>query len=234
MDTSMLNLSIVIPVRNETFLELMLSQLVTRLEANVCDVIVVDASDEGREYLPSDAILAAFSDCHVLFRVIRSEPGRGLQMNTGAKLCMGDAILFLHSDTHLYSGAISRVIDCLDSGAKVGAFYLKFDQPGLYFRLIEWAANWRARLTRIPFGDQGIFMRSELFEQLGGYPEIPILEDLILMKTIKQKGIRVSYISPPLITSSRRYKTHGKYRTTWRNIKLQLRYKLFGLPTGCL
>jgi rSAM/selenodomain-associated transferase 2 len=183
---------------------------------DAAEIIVVDGQAEGET-------LAAIRDASV--RKIRSEKGRGRQLNRGAALAAGDVLLFLHADTVLPPAAFERIAEAMrDEGCVGGAFDLRIDSRRAGFRVIETAASLRSRLTRIPYGDQAIFIRASCFRTLGGFKEIPILEDVDLMRRIKRKGSRIVIFREPVITSARRWEKEGLIFGTLRNWFLMTLY----------
>ncbi|HDQ92710.1 MAG TPA: glycosyltransferase [Synergistetes bacterium] len=147
-----------------------------------------------------------------------SSPGRGTQMNAGAEAASGEVLVFLHADTRLPPSAFSLVSSLLEDPAVCGgAFDLGIDDDRKFYRVIERMANLRSRLTRIPYGDQTIFLRSCVFSSIGGYRNIPIFEDVDLMRRIKAAGLQLGFIDSPVVTSARRWQREGILRTTFRN-----------------
>lgn len=136
--------------------------------------------------------------------------GRGTQMNEGAQLAHGDILIFLHADTEMPADALDFIREIMKTGQyAAGAFTLRFDSQRRIYRVIESAASWRCRLTRIPYGDQAIFIRRSYFEEIGGFKEIPIMEDIDLMRRIRRRGDRIC-ISPAYVrTSARRWEKEG-------------------------
>ncbi|MDA1353763.1 MAG: hypothetical protein O3A01_04735 [bacterium] len=168
MANDLIGLSVIILVQKAHFLELVLSQLVTNLDASVVDVIVVDASDETHCYVPSDAILSAFSDCHVLFRVLRSEPDRDQQMKVGAKVAVGDAFLFLCAPVFFDSSVMSKVVSRLESGCDYGVMHLKSRRAGLLSKSKGVLSDMVSRLRGKVSSHQIVFMRRNKFEKMSG------------------------------------------------------------------
>ncbi len=159
-------------------------------------------------------------------QVVKSRPGRAVQMNRGARLARGSILLFAHADTRLPQGFIPLIRNALrDPKVAAGAFRLEIDAPGLNPRLIEAFANWRAQLLQMPYGDQGLFLRADTFHRVGGYPEIPIMEDFELVRRLRQIGcIRV--LKAGARTSARRWRALGSWRTTMLNWIMVLGYGL--------
>jgi rSAM/selenodomain-associated transferase 2 len=134
-------------------------------------------------------------------------------MNAGAQVASGDVFLFLHADTVLPANFVEVISRALACPAVVGGrFDVRLDSAGWIFRMIETLINFRSRLTHIATGDQGIFIRRAVFLQLGGYPEIPLMEDLELSKKMKQAG-EVACLQERVITSARRWQRNGVLRT---------------------
>lgn len=146
-------------------------------------------------------------------RVIVSPAGRGRQMNTGAQEARGDILLFLHADTILPADFQGRIADAAEvPGFAAGAFRFAIDGKGRAFRIIEVFTNLRARLLGMPYGDQGIFLAAKTFRALGGYAEMPILEDVDLVRRLRRFG-RVVIVPSPALTSARRWQRLGAVRT---------------------
>ena len=150
-------------------------------------------------------------------KVLVTEAGRGRQMNAGAREARGDILLFLHADARLPRQAHEAVSRALDDPAVVGgAFRLAIDSPRRALRMVAMFANGRTRLTGVPYGDQGLFVRRPVFERLGGYPEWPLLEDLEFGRRLKSAG-KIVILSQPVTVSSRRWDKEGIGTTTLRN-----------------
>jgi rSAM/selenodomain-associated transferase 2 len=193
-------ISVIVPVRNEA--RSIAATLEPLREPQVLEVIVVDGSseDETRE------IASPLAD-HVLAGPI----GRGPQMNAGAAVARGEILFFLHADTIVAEGFAAAIVEaCRDSIG--GRFDVALSAPGVVFRVIETAINLRSRWTGIFTGDQGLFIRRDVFESLGGFPEQPLLEDLALSRAMRRRG-RVAALRQRLNTSARRWQRHGVVRT---------------------
>lgn len=144
--------------------------------------------------------------------------GRGNQLNCGAAKATGKILIFLHADTRLPASALSKIAAALkDNRCVGGAFDLGIAADSFAFRLIEKIASWRSRLTRIPYGDQAIFIRADYFRQLGGFHNIPIMEDVDLMQRIKLEKGKIKIIEDRVSTSPRRWETEGIVFCTMRN-----------------
>lgn len=154
-----------------------------------------------------------------------SPKGRAAQMNRGAALASGAVLLFLQADTRLCAECMDAVIEAFRTGrADAGAFSLGIDSPRPSYRIIEKAVALRTRLTRIPYGDQAIFVKASLFKKIGGFPEIPLMEDIALMQRLKKAGARIKILGQRVSTSPRRWETEGIFYTSIRNIIISSGY----------
>ena len=158
-------------------------------------------------------------------RVIAAERGRAHQSNVGAARARGDILLFLHADVWLDSGAIEGVEKAISSGYVGGAFKQRIDGDHPLYRLIERAANFRAKRARIFYGDGGIFIRRAHFNQIGGFPDIPIMEEVGLSRKLRRCG-EVTLVEPGIHISARRWQKNGIVRTTLTNWLITLLYLL--------
>ncbi len=162
--------------------------------------------------------------------VLQSDRGRATQMNAGAAAATGDILLFLHADTRLppgFDGHVRRVV--AKPGNSAGAFVLRIDSPDFRLRVMEWGANMRARYTQIPFGDQAIFVSAALFRQVGGFPDLPIMEDFEFIRRLKKRG-RIEIVPDAVYTSARRWHSMGIWRTWWINQIMVMGYYLGVAP----
>lgn len=199
-------ISVVIPTLDEEAnLPVTLRQLADRPDV---ELIVVDGGSTDRTI----EVARRFTPY-----VFVSQPGRARQMNMGARHATGDILLFLHADTFLLPGAIDEIQRrIIGDGAVGGAFDLNIDSPRRLFKLVAKISSRRSRLFRLPYGDQGIFVWRQVFEVLGGFPDMPIMEDIAFMRRLRREG-RVTFIRTGLITSARRWNANGVVRTTLVN-----------------
>ena len=211
--------SIVIPVLNEAeSINFVINQINTISRDFKVEIIVAD----GDKNLSTNA---AIEDKSVI--KLSSLPGRSVQMNTGAEAACGDIILFLHADTILPDNAFHEMADAMADPSYVGgAFSLGFASNSSAMRFIAWVANIRTKITRVPFGDQAIFLRREYFLSIGGFKEIPLMEDVELMNRIKKHGDRIRLIPSRVRTSARKWEREGVFRTNMRNWSIQIMYLL--------
>ena len=163
--------------------------------------------------------------------VLDSAPGRAIQMNTGARHASGDILLFLHADTLLPSGYDDMVrMVCRDSSMVCGAFELQIESTMKFLRIIEKTIQFRSKWLQMPFGDQALFMKADIFREAGGFPEMPIMEDYELVKRLKRKGM-ITIVPSKVRTSARRWETVGFWRTTFINQLIIAAYTLGVSPS---
>jgi len=200
------DISVIIPVLNdEEALDLALSS--TQDCTGVERIVVDGGSSDGT---PSVAQSRGV-------KILHSPAGRARQMNTGAEVAEGEFLVFLHADTRLPEGFDHHVRRILtQAGVAAGAFQLQIDAPSVRLRLIEKAANWRSQYLHMPYGDQAIFLRADLFREMGGFPDLPIMEDLELIRRLRGRG-RIVIAPAAALTSARRWKKLGVLRTTLIN-----------------
>ena len=138
------------------------------------------------------------------FRVLATSKGRARQMNEGARATSGDVIFFLHADSILPPSPVDQILRVARTH-DAGCFGIRFDRrhPVLWF--CSWMSNARVRVRGIAYGDQGIFIRRELFEEVGGFPDLPIMEDLQLSLNLRARGVRFAMTRSRITTSSRRF-----------------------------
>jgi rSAM/selenodomain-associated transferase 2 len=182
------------------------------------EAIVVDGDSSG------DTI-AHISDPNVI--TLTAPKGRALQMNAGAAKACGDILLFLHADTLLPPKAFPKIVAALSDKRFIGgAFDLKIQNRRWIFRAIGRAASWKHRLTRVPYGDQAIFMLRRYFENIGGYDGIPLMEDVELMRRGKRQDGRINILPEAVTTSSRKWENDGVFYTIIRNWTIQALFLL--------
>jgi len=217
-----MKISVIIPVLHERE---KINEILDSIKSIAADVpyemIVVDGDASG------DTI-AHISDSSVI--TLTTPRGRAFQMNAGAAKACGDILLFLHADTLLPQKAFPKIITALSNSSFIGgAFDLKIQNHRWIFRIIGRAASWKHRLTRVPYGDQAIFMLRRYFQNIGGYAGIPLMEDVELMRRVKRQGGRIIILPDAVTTSSRKWETDGVFYTIMRNWIIQVLY-LFGMP----
>lgn len=217
-----MRISVVIPMLNEAgSIALTLNRV---RQAGVCEIIVVDGGSADGTL----EIARPYAD-----RVLSSSRGRAQQMNVGAQAASGEVVLFLHADTvppHGFPALLDQAL--ADPQVVGGRFDVRLDAAGWPFRMIEKLMNERSRLTRLSTGDQGIFVRRELFLALNGYPELALMEDLELSRKLKRAG-KIACLSAQVTTSARRWQQHGIAKTIVLMWALRLCH-FFGVPPRLL
>jgi rSAM/selenodomain-associated transferase 2 len=206
-------ISVIIPVLNESqTIGSCLLRLKEQIEHH--EIVVVDGeSDDG-----TLDIVRTFSD----IKWLCSPAGRGSQMNRGAKAAEGDLFLFLHADTSLPPGGLSKIENLMaKKGIVAGSFSLSFEEANSFLRL--YALFSRINHLLFTYGDQGLFMTRRIFELIGGFQEIPIMEDVEIQKRLRKMG-RFVKIRQPVVTSARRFLTYGIIKQQALNIGLVFLY----------
>lgn len=201
-----MKVSVIIPVLNEErFLGKTLSSL---QQINDCEILVVDGGSQDKTLMIAEQHGAT---------ILRSSRGRALQMNAGAENAVGEVLIFLHGDSRLSPDGIPAIREALSYPTVVGgAFHLAIDSPRAGYRLLAYAANMRSRITRIPYGDQGLFVRKEVFDVIGGFPPWPLMEDIEFCRRMKRKG-KVVILPQRVLTAPRRWEKEGLFYGTVRN-----------------
>ncbi|MES0397955.1 MAG: TIGR04283 family arsenosugar biosynthesis glycosyltransferase [Syntrophobacteria bacterium] len=208
-------ISIIIPTLNEAE-----SITATMKSAQACTGVEIIVAD-GRSSDGTGEVAKGLGA-----RLLTITGGRAKQVNAGAMAASSDVLLFLHGDTRLPGGFDKHVLNLLTMpGTVAGAFALGIDGPEIGLRIIEKLANFRSRFFQMPYGDQVIFLRANLFRSIGGFPEIPIMEDFVFMQRLKKEG-RVVIAPIAVATSSRRWKKLGILKTTMINQAVLLAYFL--------
>ena len=215
-------ISVVIPTLNEAA---NISEAVRRAQnARNVEVMVVDGGshDDTTDIAGRLGVL-----------VLVAEASRARQMNVGAMAATGNILLFLHADTLLPDGYDDQVRGALSlPDTAAGAFALGIDSSLPSLRIMEHVANWRSRFLQKPYGDQAIFMAAETFRTIGGYPELPIMEDFELVRRLKKKG-RIIVLTSPVTTSARRWLRVGVWKTWFVNQAAIAAY-LCGIAPGTI
>jgi rSAM/selenodomain-associated transferase 2/rSAM/selenodomain-associated transferase 1 len=211
-----LSISVIIPVYNEGERLCALLELLAPIKEQ-CEIIIVDggSSDDTVEQIENMGFLAVRSP----------KKGRANQMNHGASLAGGEAFWFLPADSSPPADALYQIHKIFDKGYSVGCFHIRFDSSHPLMLLNALLSNMRVRIRNIAFGDQGIFIKRELFEALGGYAAIPLMEDYRLSMDIKKEKIPVGIAKGAITTSERRYLANGRLKTMLHMQKLQRKFR---------
>ena len=209
-----MKLSIIIPVFNEAENIAATLERLQNYRQQGHELIVVDGGSRDNTIEHTQGLVD---------QLLISKPGRALQMNIGAELAKGDVLVFLHADTQLPDAADTLIIDAINQGQQWGRFNVRLSGQHILFRVIEIMMNWRSCLTGIATGDQVIFVQRAVFEQVGAYPEIKLMEDVELSKRLKSFG-KPACIKQRVITSSRKWEKNGIIKTVMLMWRLRLLY----------
>ncbi|MCM1566180.1 MAG: TIGR04283 family arsenosugar biosynthesis glycosyltransferase [Dehalobacter sp.] len=207
-------ISVVIPTLNE---EQKIADLLEKLQyLSELEVIVVDggSKDNTRQICSRYPV-----------RLISAQRGRGTQLNAGADVSRGEALIFLHADTDFESRIFADIEAALDAGATWGCCTMAFDYDDTFYRMLAFFSNLRSRFFSSCYGDQVIYCRKETFQRAGRFPPIPIMEDMEFSKRMRRFG-EAFVIEGKVVTSSRRFRNRGLFRTICKMQMLKLLYKL--------
>lgn len=213
-----MKISIIIPVLNEAMNLSRLSEQLCAIRQSGHEIIIVDGGSRD------DTLSSAYE---ITETVIVSSPGRAMQMNNGAAVASGDVLLFLHADTFLPDNTVQIIADLAQRKNIWGRFDVRLSSDRFVFRLIEGLMNFRSCLTSIATGDQAMFIEKDLFQRVGGFPEIALMEDIEISRRLK-KITKPVCIKHKVITSSRRWENNGVVATVLLMWKLRL-YYFFGV-----
>ncbi len=213
-------LSIVIPVLNEEVALPVILNDIKECEQDVpfsIECIVVDGGSEDKSVEICKKYQVA---------VYQAKRGRGPQLRTGAQKSAGEVLLFLHADSRLTAQhCLKAVLTVQNDDVIAGGFKLKFNDDHFLMKFVEWLNLIRLHCTKVFYGDHGIFLQRDKYEAVGGFLSLPIFEDINFSRRLKRLG-KVVITSPPLVTSSRRFRAGGIIRTV---IKMTLIYMLYWL-----
>ncbi|MCP3942354.1 MAG: glycosyltransferase family 2 protein [Desulfobacteraceae bacterium] len=230
-----IKLSIIIPVYRESAIISTTIQSLLNLKIPLPFEIIVSDGEPSHStltHLEADKSLSHLP----LIKPIPSPKGRGIQLNKGAKAAVGELFFFLHADTRIDQRGVELMIKTWQNHIDplfCGAFDLHINSGKKVFRIIEKVASARSRLTKIAYGDQGIFMSRQLFDKINGFPDIPIMEDVGIMSKLKKHAIKPIFLPHSISTSARRWKDQGILFTTFRNWVLICLY-ILGIPPKVL
>ena len=212
-----MEISVIVPVfREQAGINAFVRHLVDIFPADRYEIIVVDGSpdEETRKALDVPGI-----------STLASDKGRARQMNAGAGQATAQVLLFVHADTRLPANSAQLIPSALkDENIVGGSFSLGIASKRPFLKLVEQVANLRSRWTRVPYGDQGIFVRRDYFHKIGGFKDIPIMEDLEFMTRIKKSGGKIEILPERVKTSARRWEREGSLYCTLRNWLIRIMY----------
>ncbi|MGE0113600.1 MAG: TIGR04283 family arsenosugar biosynthesis glycosyltransferase [Steroidobacteraceae bacterium] len=209
-----ISISIIVPMLNEVRQLPDLMDHLLRWKRRGCEILLVDGgSCDGSDLL---------AEC-VGFAVINAPRGRARQMNSGASRACGDVLLFLHADTRLPDDMIAQVQRSIANGYSWGRFDVNISGHARMLSVIGWMMNFRSRFTSIATGDQAMFVRKTAFEAMGGFADLPLMEDIELSQRLKQRW-RPACVSAKVTTSGRRWEVRGVWRTIFLMWRLRWAY----------
>lgn len=220
MASPLQTISVVIPALNE---EESLPETVRRAQANpeVCEIVVVDGGSQDNTRNVAEEL-----GC----RVLASPPGRGGQMRVGAAQSRGDVVLLLHADTWLPRDAGRAALESLrDPSVVAGGFWKTFRNPSWLMLGSRFRCGLRLWFGRCILGDQGMFIRRDVLERIGGVPDMPLMEELELCRLVRKVG-RLALANATVTTSARRFLKFGVVRTYLRMWSLMIRYRMGASP----
>lgn len=210
-----MKISVIIPVYNE---ETTIEKLKKSLEPlkGRCEILFVDGGSTDRSV---ELIGSAYT-------VIRSEKGRALQMNVGAKQSTGDVLFFLHCDSEVPATALEE-IEAVMKNHRAGCFGIAFHSMHFFLFTCRVISNHRIKDRKVMFGDQGIFVDRNLFFEAGMFPELPVMEDYQFSLTLKEMGIRLGMTKHRIYTSDRRFRGSSidRLRVMWKMNRLRAMYR---------
>ena len=213
-------ISIIIPVYNEPDINITIDKIKSQ-DYSSLEILVIDGEESGRTINTIE---------NKSVKKYISAQGRANQMNFGAEKASGEILLFLHADSILPTNALTKVNKIILSGYKVGCFNIKFQSKNYILReIISRTSSIRGRITRLPYGDQGHFFKKKYFDIIGGYAEIPIMEDIEIMTRIKHRKDKIFIIPDRIKTSTRRWEEEGMLYVMLRNPILSSLF-LLGVP----
>lgn len=207
-------LTIIVPVLNESQTLAARLRALQPLRERGAVLVVVDGGSEDTTL----QVARAHADL-----ALEAPRGRACQMNAGARASASELLLFLHADTALPAGADSLIGQAIDNGAAWGRFDVQIDSPRHLLRVVAGLMNWRSRWSGMATGDQAMFMKRALFDALGGFPEIALMEDIALSRLLKEHSAPTC-LRACVLTSARRWEQQGVWRTIWLMWRLRAAY----------
>lgn len=208
-----MKISVVVPIFNEESTILDTLNILDGLEGDK-EIVLVDggSTDKTVDLIGNRA------------KLVKSPKGRAKQMNHGSAVTTGEAILFLHCDSKVEKSVLKGISKALiDTKVVGGGCKLEIDDPRLIFKIIAFGSNLRPKMSGIFFGDQGIFVRREVFDKIGGFPDIELMEEWEFCRKLKRVG-KLVQISERIFTSARRWHKNGIWKTIWLMHKLKVLY----------
>lgn len=187
-------------------------------EGLLTEVIFADGGSDDDTSLIAEEVGAVF---------LSTSKGRGSQMSEAVVNARGEWLLFLHADSVLEKGWTDGVAKRLSQKSTAGYFRLRFDNTTLPAKIVARWANFRARVFHLPYGDQGLLISRKLYDEIGGFPDIPLMEDVAIAKKL---GKRLAPINITITTSAEKYVAQGWFKRSTKNFAILVRYKLGADP----
>lgn len=208
-----MKISIIIPMYNE---ENTIETLIKTLEpvGDDAEILFVDGGS-------TDQTLAKIPE---KYKVLQSEKGRAVQMNYGAQESTGDVLFFLHCDSELPKDAMNQIREVLEE-YEWGCFGIAFHSKNILMKCCQFISNHRIKDRKIVFGDQGIFIKRDLFFKVGGFLQIPIMEDYQLSLTLKEQNVKIGMTRDRIYTSDRRFTSGNRLKVMWKMNRLRAAYR---------
>lgn len=218
-----MTISVIIPTLNEE--RTVMATLTRTATLGFDELIVVDGGSLDQTLLLVESYrLSTQHSALSPIQLVTAPCGRARQMNEGAKASRGEILLFLHADTQLPDDAKTIIDTTLADRQMVGGrFDVQFDRPSMWGTIISRMMNWRSRLSGLATGDQALFVRSSIFEQMGGFADMPLMEDIEFSRRLKRKGATAA-LTATVTTSFRRWEQQGPLRTILRMWVLRFLY----------
>lgn len=177
------------------------------------EVIVVDGEDRTRPtWLPK------------IVTYLNSKANRGYQLKLGAQKAHSEKLLFLHADSHFINGSPLKLLK--KTTAQIGFFRIHFDDSALFFKVLAFSSNIRAKKLKLIFGDQGMFITKKVYQFAGGFPVLPLMEDYEFSRTLSKLHIDFTEFKMPIMTSARKYQNEGHFKTFFRMQKIRFFYRM--------
>jgi rSAM/selenodomain-associated transferase 2 len=205
-------ISVIIPTLNEE--RTIMATLAQTAALGFDELIVTDGGSLDQTLLLVESYrLSTQHSALSPIQLVTAPCGRARQMNEGAKVSRGEVLLFLHADTQLPNDAKKMIDMTLADQRMVGGWFdVRFDRPSIWGTIISSMMNWRSRLSGLSTGDQALFVRRPIFEQMGGFADMPLMEDLDFSRRLKRKGATTA-LTTTVTTAFRRWEQHGPLRT---------------------
>ncbi|MEG0933748.1 MAG: TIGR04283 family arsenosugar biosynthesis glycosyltransferase [Lachnospiraceae bacterium] len=208
-----MTISTIIPIYNEESTIRQFQQSIACLDGT-CEIIFVDGGS-------TDATLKYI---HPKYQVLHAKKGRANQQNYGAENSTGDILFFLHCDSVIPNDTTKQIRTVMEQ-YEVGCFGIAFCSNNIWMKCCQIISNHRIKDRQIMFGDQGIFIKRKLFFQIGGFMDLPIMEDYQLSLTLKEMGIKIGIAKKRIYTSDRRFVKNGRLQVMWQMNRLRAKYR---------